>query len=91
MTRGHLGAFHDLHELFGRLQRGHERAVTIFRCNQLGIADMDGFIIEVAGALVLAAVRADGAGDERKRVFRSNDFKRFQRFVFARRLVKRST
>ena len=55
-------------QLFGRLQRGHERAVTIFRCNQLGIADMDGFIIEVAGALVLAAVRADRAGQERQRV-----------------------
>jgi len=55
-------------QLRGRLQRGHERAVAVLRCDELGVADVDGFVIEVARALVLAAVRADRAGQERQRV-----------------------
>lgn len=35
---------------------------------QLGSADLDGILIEIAGALAHAAVRADRAGDERQSV-----------------------
>ena len=55
-------------QLRGRLHGRHERAVAVLRCDELGVADVDGFVIEVARALVLAAVRADRAGQERQRV-----------------------
>ena len=50
------------------LDGGHQRAVAAFSGDELCVSDLDGFFVEVAGALRLAAVRADRAGDERQRV-----------------------
>ena len=55
---------------------GHQCAVALFRCDQLGVADLDGLFIEVAGAAVLAAVCADGAGDERQSVLLGDELQR---------------
>ena len=52
----------------GHTERRHERAVALFRGEQLCLANVDRFLIEVARALALAAVRADGAGDKRQGV-----------------------
>ena len=52
----------------GHAERRHERAVALFRGKKLRLANVDGFLIEVARALALAAVRADGAGDKRQGV-----------------------
>ena len=55
---------------------GHQCAVALFRCDQLGVADLDGLFIEVAGAAVLAAVCADGAGDKRQGVLLGDELER---------------
>ena len=57
--------------IFDRLRHtegGHQGVVALFRGKKLRLADVDGFLIEVARALALAAVRADGAGDKRQGV-----------------------
>ena len=51
----------------------HQRAVALFSGDQLGSTDLDGFFVEIARAAVLAAVCADGAGDERQRVLLSDE------------------
>ena len=43
---------------------GHQRGIAVLCGDELGVADVDGLLIEVAGTLVLTAVGADGAGDE---------------------------
>ena len=50
--------------LFRDLDGGHQSAVALLGGKKLGVADPDGLVVEVAGALALAAVGADGAGDE---------------------------
>ena len=55
---------------------GHQCAVALFCRNQFGVADLDGLFIEVAGAAVLAAVCADGAGDERQGVLLGDELQR---------------
>ena len=62
--------------LLGGLHGGHHRLEALLRSNQLGIADMDGLVIEVAGALILAAVGADGAGNEGQGVLLGNELQR---------------
>ena len=57
-------------------ERCHERTVALFRGEQLCLANVDGFLIEVARALALAAVRADGAGDKRQGVFLGDELER---------------
>ena len=60
----------------GHTERRHKRAVALFRGKQLRLADVDGFLIEVARALALAAVRADGAGDKRQGVLLGDEAER---------------
>ena len=60
----------------GHTERRHERAIALFRGKKLRFADVDGFLVEVARALALAAVRADGAGDERQRVLLGDEAER---------------
>ena len=50
------------------LDGGHQRAVAVLCGDELRVADLDGLFVEVAGALGLAAMCADRAGDERQRV-----------------------
>ena len=59
--------------LLGGLHGGHHCLEALLRSHQLGIADMDGLVIEVAGALILAAVGADGAGNEGQGVLLGNE------------------
>ncbi len=47
---------------------GHEGLVALLGRHQLGVADLHGLLVEIAGTLVLAAVRADGAREERQGV-----------------------
>ena len=63
-------------DLLGLLDGSHESVVAVFGGNELGVADMDGFFIEVTGALALAAVRADGAGDEGQGVLLGDELER---------------
>ena len=61
----------------GRLfDGGHQCAVALIGSHQLDVADMDGLLIEVAGALVLTAVSADGTGQERQGVLLGNQLQR---------------
>ena len=50
--------------LFGGADVRQHGLVAVLGGHQLGVPDMDGRLVEVAGALVLAAVGTDGAGDE---------------------------
>ena len=52
----------------GLADGGHQRVVALLGGFQLRVTDLDRFFIEIPGALVLAAMCADGAGDERQRV-----------------------
>ena len=61
LLAGHLG---------GGLDGGHQGVVALLGGQQLGVADADGLVIEVAAALGLAAVGTDRAGDERQGVSR---------------------
>ena len=54
----------------------HKGVVAVFGGNELGVADADGLVVEVARALALAAVRADGAGDERQGVLFGDELER---------------
>ena len=60
----------------GALDGGHQGVVALLRRQQLGITDADGLVIEAAAALGLAAVGADGAGDERQGVFLGDELQR---------------
>ena len=60
----------------GGLQLGHDLAVAPLRRHQLGVPNLDGPVVEGAGALVHAVVGADGAGDEGQGVLLQNDFQR---------------
>ena len=62
--------------LSGGLDGGHQGVVALLRRQQLGIPDADGLVIEIAAALGLAAVGADGAGDERQRVLLGDELQR---------------
>ena len=50
--------------LFRDLDGGHQSAVALLGGKELGVTDPDRLVVEVAGALALAAVGADGARDE---------------------------
>ena len=63
-------------DLFWNLDVGHQGAVAVLCGDQLGVANLDRLVIEVARALVLTAVRADGAGDERQRVLFGDELER---------------
>ena len=56
---------------------GHQGVVALFRGKKLRLADVDGFLIEVARALALTAVRADGAGDKRQGVLLGDEAERW--------------
>ena len=59
-----------------RLDGGHQGVVALLCRQQLGIPDADGLVIEIAAALGLAAVGADGAGDERQGVLLGDELQR---------------
>ena len=50
--------------LSGLLDGGHEGLIATLRRHQLGIPDTDGLVVEIPGALGLAPVGAEGAGEE---------------------------
>ena len=60
-------------DLCGNLDVSHQCAVALRGRNELGVSNLDGLVVEVARALVLAAVSADGAGDERQSVLFSDE------------------
>ena len=62
--------------LGGPLDGGHQSVVALLGRQQLGVADADGLVIEIAAALGLAAVGADGAGDKRQGVLLSDELQR---------------
>ena len=63
-------------DALGQLDGGHQGIVALLRGEELGVADVDALLIEIAGALALAAVRADGAGDERQGVLLGDELER---------------
>ena len=74
MRRGHTGgtAAHnsDIRAAGGtRLERFGKGFKAVFRSLQLGRTDVHGLFVEVAGTLGHAGMAADGAGDERQRIF----------------------
>ncbi len=70
----------DGYLLAGNLLRGvdggHQGLVAVFGGQQLGIPDLHRLVVEIAAAPVLAAVGADGAGDEGQRVLFGDELQR---------------
>ena len=62
--------------LFRGFDRGHQSAVALLGGKKLGVTDPDGLVVEVAGALALAAVGADGAGDKGQGVLLGDELQR---------------
>ena len=59
------------------LDRGHQRVIAVLCGNQLGFADPDGLIVEVAAAPAHAVVRADGAGNKGQRILLGDELQSF--------------